>query len=309
MKVLTKAEADTYMALRTGIGASDVPVILEISPFQSAYQLWLQKTGRAEAAPPSEAMEAGTANEPAARTWMGEQLGNSFPPLTAAHDEYEFIIASADGWNETLGIGIEVKCPRSSKTYDYCIANDAPPPHYYLQLCQQCAVFDPKEWHFGVWHADGRMWRKSIDVMLARAFWRDEIAPHLIEFQRRVTEDEWPALNGTVESDQLGLISEAVGIEQDREDVAAMEEAIDERMAKIKLGCRAKLTKAGPYRAEWRRYPEAHRVVVMCADADSEVKVRLALKPLEQEREVKSIKSETWRETLRFYLRRSGGTD
>ena len=66
------------------IGASDVPAILGLSPWRTAYEVWLEKTGRLEDKAESAAMSAGKKLEAAVLDWAEEQLGPLKRDVTAA---------------------------------------------------------------------------------------------------------------------------------------------------------------------------------------------------------------------------------
>lgn len=64
-------------ARRAYIGASDIATILGLSPWRTAAGLWLERTGRAEAAPASIAMEIGVALEPVAAQLYARETGRT----------------------------------------------------------------------------------------------------------------------------------------------------------------------------------------------------------------------------------------
>lgn len=64
------------MERRNGIWASDVPKILGLDPYGSAYDVWLEKTGKLpDDRVSSDAADTGTRFEPAIVNWAEEQLG------------------------------------------------------------------------------------------------------------------------------------------------------------------------------------------------------------------------------------------
>ena len=58
-----------------GIGSSDVPTILGLNPWQTAYDLWLQKTGRVESQEENDAMHLGTMLEEPVLRLAADRLG------------------------------------------------------------------------------------------------------------------------------------------------------------------------------------------------------------------------------------------
>jgi putative phage-type endonuclease len=125
-----------------GIGASDVPVVLGISPFKSRFQLWAEKAKLVKPAPfhPAavKAMARGTLLEPEIRAWYERTTGRSIQPRTVVHPDYPCIRASLDGQSGD-GRVIEIKAP--GKT-DHTAAKKGNVPKKYLaqvQIQMECA--------------------------------------------------------------------------------------------------------------------------------------------------------------------------
>ena len=87
--------------------ASETPAVLGVSPWVTPYQLWLQRTGRAEPHV-TPAMLRGTQLEPAAREAYEALTGNAMQPSVLADREYS---ASLDGITLDGGLILEIKCP------------------------------------------------------------------------------------------------------------------------------------------------------------------------------------------------------
>jgi len=79
---------------RTHRNASETATVLGLSPWQTAYQLWAEKTGRTEPAPATEVMAHGTRMEPRARAAYEARTGLVMEPLVVVDGEYS---ASLDG--------------------------------------------------------------------------------------------------------------------------------------------------------------------------------------------------------------------
>lgn len=72
-----------WLALRsTGVGASDIPAILGISPYKTPYRLWAEKRGEAHGAPMGAAAQRGVLLEDAVGKWYEEETGAK---LRASH--------------------------------------------------------------------------------------------------------------------------------------------------------------------------------------------------------------------------------
>lgn len=123
-----------------GIGSSDMPVIMKVSPWKTLYDLWLEKTDQL----PEEkkfkgnfATERGTRLEPLAREMYEKRVGALFKPEIAVHKTLTFARASFDGINHELKRVLEIKCP-GKKSHDEAL-NGVIPEVYYPQ-CQWLMV-------------------------------------------------------------------------------------------------------------------------------------------------------------------------
>ena len=94
---------------REGIGASDAPVIMEVSPYTTVYQLWEEKVfGATEKS--NYAIDRGNRIEPLAMNYFMEQTGITVEQqVLATHSEHTWMRASLDGYNRDLGILVEAK--------------------------------------------------------------------------------------------------------------------------------------------------------------------------------------------------------
>jgi putative phage-type endonuclease len=101
---------------KSGLGASDAPVVMGISPYTSRFELWCEKTGmmeRPDFHPMAiKAMARGTLLEPEARECYERKVGYKFDvDINVIHDKYDFIRASLDGYSRDLNAIVEIKCP------------------------------------------------------------------------------------------------------------------------------------------------------------------------------------------------------
>jgi len=87
-------------------------VIMGVSPFQKAYRLWEELTGRATPKPSNSFMLAGQRNEPRARELYEQQRGEgSFTPYCIESSNFSWMRASLDGINAMQDRTAEIKCP------------------------------------------------------------------------------------------------------------------------------------------------------------------------------------------------------
>ena len=118
--------------------ASESPVVMGVSPFQTPYQLWQVKLGLVEPVV-TPAMMHGSELEPLARAAYERQTGRIMQPLVVVDGEYS---GSLDGM--TLGGEriVEIKCPVRGKdsTLWKTVSAGGLPTHYQWQVEHQLMV-------------------------------------------------------------------------------------------------------------------------------------------------------------------------
>ena len=123
---------------RTHRNASETPVVLGVSPWQTPYQLWQQKLGRTTAEVTA-SMLHGTQLEPAARAAYERLTGLVMQPLVMVDGEYS---ASLDGLTLAGERIVEIKCPVKGRdsTLWKTIAAGRLPEYYEWQVQHQLMV-------------------------------------------------------------------------------------------------------------------------------------------------------------------------
>jgi putative phage-type endonuclease len=117
---------------KSKVTASDIPVIMGISPYKKAKQLFLEKTDQAEEPEATEAMKYGNRMEPEARNYFCEQFHRDVYPCVKIKD---WMLASIDGYClKDKSIIVEIKCPYSLKI------PESIPEHHYAQMQAQMYV-------------------------------------------------------------------------------------------------------------------------------------------------------------------------
>lgn len=92
-----------------GLGGSDAPIIMGVSPWKTPHKLWLHKTGREkDNFKGNPATERGHRLEPVVRARLEKLIGRKFPD--DCFDNGIFL-ASMDGWCIKKEEGLEIKCP------------------------------------------------------------------------------------------------------------------------------------------------------------------------------------------------------
>lgn len=122
------------------IGASDMPIILGISPYCSPYELWRKKLGFAEEQSETFSMQRGKNLEPFVRNHINDITEYKFDPLVITSPHFDWAIASLDGVDLKHKIALEIKC--TSEKNHKMIKSDNCPEVFYPQIQWQMACGD-----------------------------------------------------------------------------------------------------------------------------------------------------------------------
>lgn len=149
-QVQIEQRSDLWHAWRKGkIGCSDVPVIMEESPWKSPLMLWQEKM-EGISRPPSASMQRGIDYEDEARQEACIKLGVSWSPACFEHSRIPYMIASVDGWCDGVG-ALEIKVP-TKEEYHLAAMSKIVPAHYHSQLQAIMMVTDTKDiWYVSYW--------------------------------------------------------------------------------------------------------------------------------------------------------------
>lgn len=152
MKIVVKTNnlsREEWLRYRTkGIGGSDVSVIAGISPFKSAHQLWLEKTGQTEPEQArSEYAHFGTLLEPIVRKefmeWTGLKVRQKHMLLQS--EEYPFMLADLDGVIRETDGEMAVFEAKTASAYKREVWEEGVPAPYVLQVQHYLAVTGAKK--------------------------------------------------------------------------------------------------------------------------------------------------------------------
>jgi len=147
MTVTVQQNTPEWLELRKNhIGASDAPVILGVSPWKTAFQLWEEKLGL-RGMPDTTAIQArGHELEPLARQAYNDYTGNAAEPEVCFHPKHKWMMASLDGISLDRSVIVEIKCPGKD---DHALACQGKVPEkYYPQLQHQLAVIGLNVVHY-----------------------------------------------------------------------------------------------------------------------------------------------------------------
>lgn len=118
-----------------GLGASDAPVVMQVSPWKTRYQLYEEKAGLTTEDASNWATKRGNELEPKARAHYELLHGREMPVAFVQHKTLPFIRASLDGYNEAEHVVLEIKCPGKD---DHALAvAGSVPEKYWPQIQHQ----------------------------------------------------------------------------------------------------------------------------------------------------------------------------
>lgn len=146
MNPLRQEGPDWHLWRKAGIGASDAPIIMGVSPYKTPRELWLEKTGRKPPFAGSWATERGTRLEPLARNHYEAVTGYVVQPHCQAHPDYPWMRASLDGITFEGDLILEIKCP-GKEAHAQALAGEVP-EKYRPQIQHQLAVTGARVCHY-----------------------------------------------------------------------------------------------------------------------------------------------------------------
>lgn len=219
-----KQNTDEWLEFRKkGLGASDAPIVMGVSPWTTPHELWEEKTGRRTRDVSNFATRRGHELEPVARAKYELETGIDMPETLAIHQEYPFLRASLDGFNKEKNIVLEIKCPGEE---DHNLAlNGQIPAKYYPQLQHQLLVSGADELHYYSFrNSSGVLIRVAPD----RLYICDDLFPKLVAFWELVSTDTPPPLVDrdwkTVRDSDMKLKVQAWKVIKDNIDVLSEKE-------------------------------------------------------------------------------------
>lgn len=167
--ILSCHEAETdhqkWLATRNaGIGGSDASVIMGLNPYKSPYQLWLEKTGQAEAPDLSgnQYIYWGHKNEANIADWFEEDSGKKVRKLgTLRNRAHPFMLANVDRAVMGEEAGLEIKTAGVAQAKKW--KGDEIPDAYYCQCLHYLAVTGADRWYIAVLIGGNEAIRKTVE--------------------------------------------------------------------------------------------------------------------------------------------------
>ena len=134
MQSTYKQNTEKWLEMRKNkIGASDAPIIMNVSPYSTPYQLWEEKLGLCTSTPQTPSMRRGHDLEDQARLELEKLTGHFFLPQVKFHKSISYMMASLDGIDSENKYIAEIKCPNK---VDHSIALSGRIPEKYIPQIQ-----------------------------------------------------------------------------------------------------------------------------------------------------------------------------
>lgn len=131
--MLKQGSPDWHEWRRNGIGSSDAPVIMGVSPWKSIHELWREKVEGVALSHPNPAQQRGLDLEHTARLWYENVANEVMQPATHTHPQFDWMRASLDGVSFDGQRILEIKCPGKA---DHEIAMRGHLPEKYIPQVQ-----------------------------------------------------------------------------------------------------------------------------------------------------------------------------
>jgi putative phage-type endonuclease len=134
-----------------GIGGSDASAVMGESGWTSPDELLAEKLGL-RTVEENERMARGRRLEPEARARYCREYGIKMTPVCVSHDEYPWLRASLDGWNDEHRLVLEIKCP-GYWTHVKALRGYVP-DYYTAQVQHQLLVTGADRLHYASYFPD-----------------------------------------------------------------------------------------------------------------------------------------------------------
>jgi len=177
---------------KTGVGASDICILMGSNKYKTIFRLWNEKSGYEKGDPINPAMAHGIKNEPIARKWINKDQGLKLSPICLEDVENSEFKASLDGYDPKKKVLCEIKCPVSLKILDKAINSQKVPKYWLDQVQWQIMICKPIRAFIAVWD------HRSESCTTVECF----ANPGLQEKMRKKASDFWRTV-------QVGIVPKA----------------------------------------------------------------------------------------------------
>jgi putative phage-type endonuclease len=230
---------------KQGIGSSDAPVLMEVSPWKTLHQLWLEKTGQSkDEFTGNWATRRGQDLEPKARYLYNNKFNTNMEPANIELIPNPVFRASFDGIDYDKKRIIEIKCPGKASHQE--ALEGRIPKHYMPQLQWLMMVSGYNQIDYVSW--DGVTDIVVVKVVANKAY-QLQLTRKAIEFWGHVATNT-PYQELWVESiDQL-LLAMLKNYNKKKDQVKLLEIEMDALKARIKPLINSN-TKCGEFKLQW----------------------------------------------------------
>ena len=131
---------------KSGIGSSDASIIMEVNPWRTKMDLYMDKIGNGPEIPDNAAMARGREMEPIIRSMLEQSFGCLLVPKNIVHKSHDFVRASLDAVSFDSGIICEIK---TASQEDHELARKGSvPKKYWPQLQHQLMCTGSESMHY-----------------------------------------------------------------------------------------------------------------------------------------------------------------
>jgi putative phage-type endonuclease len=195
----TAGSAEWHTARENRVGGSDIAAIVGVSPWASAFSLWMERRGRIDHQPERPEMSWGTLIEPVIVQFFAREHPEFKvtyePGAVYQHIDRDFMVASPDALcfdaDGVLVAGFEAKCDRFGDGFG-TPGTDEIPPAYFCQVQWALAVFGLDTWYVSALVA-GTDYRRY--VVHANPAMQEMLADSAAEFLASLQDDEPPDID------------------------------------------------------------------------------------------------------------------
>lgn len=135
----------------SGIGASEISILMGSNKFKTPLQLWDEKCGYRSSDFMNAAMAHGIKNEDVALRWINENHQLNLEPLCIEDIEYSHFKASLDGYDLEKKVLCEIKCPVSDDILNKAREYQEIPLYWQHQLQWQIMLCKPIRAFIAIW--------------------------------------------------------------------------------------------------------------------------------------------------------------
>ena len=220
-RVELQQNTDEWLAWRSNhLGASDTPIIFDASPFKTPLELYKEKTGEVDSKFDTFVTSRGHALEPTALMFYTNHTGLEMKPQCFVSNDYPWLAASLDGWNEKKRIHVEIKCPGE---HDWKLAEKGEVPYYYyLQIQHQMLVMKTHTAHYYVFNG----MRGRLITVTACETTQNEIIQKTKEFKTMIETLQPPPLSSRdyLKEESEDLVYIVTKLRETRNNIKSLEE-------------------------------------------------------------------------------------